>query len=241
MRTKENAKDYRYFPEPDLPVFCPDGEFLRSVEEALTELPLPRMKRLVGEYGIRGEQADLLCEEKAEADYFEAAVGEAVRGGLEKKDAADRIAKWLLSDIKHILSRERIPPGGIFSLNLNPRRLASLIVSVARGQVSLKNAKQAMEAVLAEDRDPELIIRERGWEQLSDPAEIARAVEAVREREAAVFAEIRAVSAGGGEASTRRRNILRAYLVGKVLAATGGRADPKIAGAQIEAAIRLDR
>ncbi|MDR2102542.1 MAG: Asp-tRNA(Asn)/Glu-tRNA(Gln) amidotransferase GatCAB subunit B, partial [Treponema sp.] len=69
-------------------------------------------------------------------------------------------------------------------------------------------------------------------------AEIARAVKAVQETEAEVFAEIRAVSAGEGEVSARRRNTLRAYLVGKVLAATGGRADPKIAGAQIEAAIR---
>jgi aspartyl-tRNA(Asn)/glutamyl-tRNA(Gln) amidotransferase subunit B len=238
MRTKENAQDYRYFPEPDLPVFCPDAKFLASVEEGLTELPIPRMKRFMEEYGLRNEQADLICEEKAGADYFEAAAGEAVRGGLEKKDAADRIGKWLLSDIKHILSRERIPLGDIFSFKLSPRRLASLIILVARGQVSLKNAKQAMEAVLAEDRDPELIIRERGWEQLSDPAEIAQVVRTVWEAEAAVFAEIRAANAADGEVSARRQNTLRAYLVGKVLAATGGRADPKIAGAQIEAAIR---
>ena len=78
-------------------------------------------------------------------------------------------------------------------------------------------------------RDPELVIAEKGWEQLTDPAEIAEAVNSVYGAESAVFAEARASSA-----NPKRKNTLAAFLVGKVLAATGGRADPRIAGEQVE-------
>jgi aspartyl-tRNA(Asn)/glutamyl-tRNA(Gln) amidotransferase subunit B len=238
MRTKENAQDYRYFPEPDLPVFSPDPAFRASVEDALVELPLNRVKRLEAEYGLSGEQADLICEEKALADYFEAAISDAVRQGLAAKDAAGRIANLLLQDIKHILGREGIDPRNIGAFALSPRRLAALVVLSARGQVSGKNARQALEAAAREDKDPESIIRERGWEQLSDPAKIAEAVRAVSEAEAPAVAELRAIAAGEKDAPPKRRQTLTAFLVGKVLAATGGRADPQIAGTQIEALIR---
>jgi aspartyl-tRNA(Asn)/glutamyl-tRNA(Gln) amidotransferase subunit B len=238
MRTKENAQDYRYFPEPDLPVFSPDPAFRASVEESLVELPLNRVKRLEAEYGLSGEQADLICEEKALADYFEAAISDAVRQGLAAKDAAGRIANLLLQDIKHILGREGIDPRNIGAFALSPRRLAALVVLSARGQVSGKNARQALEAAAREDKDPEIIIRERGWEQLSDPAKIAEAVRAVSEAEVLTVAELRAIASGEKDAPPKRRQTLTAFLVGKVLTATGGRADPRIAGTQIEALIR---
>jgi aspartyl-tRNA(Asn)/glutamyl-tRNA(Gln) amidotransferase subunit B len=236
MRTKENAQDYRYFPEPDLPVFTPDQGFLKSVEEGLTELPLNRARRFERDYGLSEEQADLICEEKAQADYFEEAVGEAVKQGLGKQDAAARINNWLLTDIKHILNREGLAVPAISALKLTPRRLASLVALVAGGRVSIKNAKQALEAVLAEDRDPELIIRDRNWEQIADPAAIAEAVRRVCAEEASAVAEARSAA---GRGNPKRQRTLTAYLVGKVLERTGGRADPKIAGAQIAELIRL--
>jgi aspartyl-tRNA(Asn)/glutamyl-tRNA(Gln) amidotransferase subunit B len=237
MRQKENAQDYRYFPEPDLPVFSPDPEFLKSVEDGLVELPLPRAKRFRAEYGLNEEQADLVCEEKAQADYFEEAVAAAVERGLSRKDAAERIVKWLLGDVKHILGREGIETRNIASFKLGPARLASLVALNAGGKVSGKNARQALEAALDEDKDPELVIRERGWELISDPAQIALAVQEVYNAEEQVFAVLRASGENGG-LPAKRRQTLTAFLVGKVLAATGGRADPKIAGTQIEALIR---
>ncbi|MDR0690033.1 MAG: Asp-tRNA(Asn)/Glu-tRNA(Gln) amidotransferase subunit GatB [Spirochaetaceae bacterium] len=234
MRTKENAQDYRYFPEPDLPVFEPDGTFLSSVEEALVELPVPRTRRFEADFGLSAEQADLICEEKAGADYFEAALAEAVRRGMESRDAAGRIANWILTDIKHILGREGIPPKDILSFALGPQRLAALVVLVARGEVSLKNAREAAEVVLAEDEDPEIIIRERGWARIADPEKIAQTVHSVYTEEAAVFGEVRSAHTEG---NTKRANTLTAYLVGKVLAATGGRADPGIVRSQVEALI----
>jgi aspartyl-tRNA(Asn)/glutamyl-tRNA(Gln) amidotransferase subunit B len=214
-------------------VFSPDPAFLAAVEAALVELPQERIRRVQAEYGLPAVEADLICDEKAEADYFEAAVGEAEKLGLEKADAAGRITHWLLSDIRHILNREGIPGAAIGALKLNPRRLASLAALTASGRVSGKNAKQTLEAVIAEDRDPEEIVRDRGWERLSDPAQIALAVQAVYQAEAPVFAEIRA-------ANPKRRRTLTAYLVGKVLEHTGGRADPGIAGSQIETLLRAE-
>jgi aspartyl-tRNA(Asn)/glutamyl-tRNA(Gln) amidotransferase subunit B len=232
MRTKENAQDYRYFPEPDLPVFSPDAAFLASVEKALVELPLPRAGRLEKEYGLSAEQADLVCEEKQLADYFEEAV--AAAAALPKKEAASRIAGWLLQDIKHIMGRNGTAARDIGALALTPARLAALAVMAGKGEVSGKNARETLEKVIREDRDPADIIREKGWERISDPAKIAEAVKAVRAAEEAAFAEAKAAGASG---NVKRRRTLAAYLVGKVLSATGGRADPVIAGGQVEALI----
>jgi aspartyl-tRNA(Asn)/glutamyl-tRNA(Gln) amidotransferase subunit B len=231
MRQKENAQDYRYFPEPDLPVFTPDQAFLRSVEDAIPELPQARIKRIKGEYTLGEEQAELIADEKAEADYFEEAVAGAVEQGLDKTEAGLKLSRWLLSEIRHILSREGLSPSAVGALKLTPRRLASLAVLSARGKVSGKNAKQTLELVQTEDRDPEVILRERGWEQLSDPARIAQAADAVYAAEPDLFAEARSALAG---ANPKRGRSLRAYLVGKVLERTGGRADPQIAGQRIE-------
>ncbi|MDR3335628.1 MAG: Asp-tRNA(Asn)/Glu-tRNA(Gln) amidotransferase subunit GatB [Treponema sp.] len=229
MRQKENAQDYRYFPEPDLPVFTPEAAFLKRVEESLIELPQARIKRFEKEYGLNEEHAELISDEKALADYFEEAVSAAAALGLVKEDGANRIANWLLSDIRHILAREGTAVSAIGALKLLPKHLAMIVAFTVQGKLSGKNAKQTLEAVVESGRDPELIITEKGWEQLTDPAKIAEAVKSVYASEGAVFAEARAA----GD-NLKRRHTLTAFLVGKVLAVTGGRADPKIAGAQVE-------
>jgi aspartyl-tRNA(Asn)/glutamyl-tRNA(Gln) amidotransferase subunit B len=227
MRTKENAQDYRYFPEPDLPVFVPDEAFLRLVEEGVCELPLARAKRFAVEYGLSEENADTLCDEKAFADYYEDAVGKTVAAGLEKQDAALKAANLLLGDVKHILSKEGIDPSAIGGARLTPARLASLVVLTAKGTISAKNAKQALAAVFDEDKDPEAIVKERGWERLTNPKEIGEAVDSVLRAEAATLTDLQEAKTAGNE---KRVKTLTAYLVGKVIAATGGRADPAIAG-----------
>jgi aspartyl-tRNA(Asn)/glutamyl-tRNA(Gln) amidotransferase subunit B len=143
-----------------------------------------------------------------------------------------------LGDIKHILGREGIALNAIASFRLSPVRLASLVAMSAGGKISGKNAKQTVEEVIKEDKDPERIVREKGWEQLCDPALIAGAVEAAFAAEADPVQTLRSLIAGADSAKEKRRRALTAYLVGKVLAATGGRADPNIAGAQVEALLR---
>jgi aspartyl-tRNA(Asn)/glutamyl-tRNA(Gln) amidotransferase subunit B len=242
MRKKENAHDYRYFPEPDLPVFCPDEAFLKTVYGAMTELPRARMRRLMEEYGLSPEQAELICDEKQGADYFEDALA-AVRGGrAESREAvnaaAARIANWFLTDIRRILHRENRAVRDISGFALTPGRLASLAVMTGAGRISGKLARQTLELSVAEDRDPEDIVREHKWEQLTDRAAIARAAKAVFAAETETVTELRALCAASGEgpkrAGEKRRRTLEAYLVGRVLAATGGCADPKIAGETVE-------
>jgi aspartyl-tRNA(Asn)/glutamyl-tRNA(Gln) amidotransferase subunit B len=227
MRQKENAQDYRYFPEPDLPVFAPDAAFLKRVEDSLVELPQKRISRVREEYGLNEECAELICDEKAPADYFEEAVAEAAALGADRLEAAGRIANWLLSDIRHILAKQGIAASAIGAFRLLPGQLALIAAFAVQGKLSGKNARQTLELVAESGRDPELVIKEKGWEQLTDPAEIAEAVNSVYGEEGAVFAEARAAGA-------KRKRTLTAFLVGKVLAATGGRADPKIAGEQVE-------
>jgi aspartyl-tRNA(Asn)/glutamyl-tRNA(Gln) amidotransferase subunit B len=257
MRHKENAQDYRYFPEPDLPVFCPGEDFRNSVEASLVELPRKRMKRMMGDYGLSEEQAELICDEKEGADYFEAAVSEAKRlspDGENRDEIPLRIANWFLSDIKHILNREGIAVRGIASFKLSPARFASLVTMLCTGRITGKIAKQCLDSVIAEDRDPEEIVKANDWEQLTDPERISATVEAVFAAETATVTELRGImtAARGGDIEAgvtgkagsgvkpvdgsreKRRRTLTAYLVGKVIAATGGRADPKLAGQHVE-------
>jgi aspartyl-tRNA(Asn)/glutamyl-tRNA(Gln) amidotransferase subunit B len=98
---------------------------------------------------------------------------------------------------------------------------------VEKGQVSAKNAKQTVEEVIKTDKDPGTIIKERGWEQITDKAEIGRFAQNVYNNEKASFEEIKTMKAAG---NVRRVKAISAYLVGKVIAASGGRADPKLAG-----------
>ena len=231
MRKKENANDYRYLSEPDLPVFCPDEDFLKSVEESLVELPAARMKRFQKEYGLSPEHSDLICAEKEEAGYFEAAVSAAVSEGLKVNDAAGRIANYLLTDILRILHREGLSPQSLDSFPLTPRRLAKITSAVSHGSLSTKNAREALEICAAENRDPEEIIREHCWELLSDPEAIAAVLREVCAEEAEVLAEASTTD------NPKRRQTLSAYLAGKVLKKTGGCADPKIVREQIEKAV----
>jgi aspartyl-tRNA(Asn)/glutamyl-tRNA(Gln) amidotransferase subunit B len=234
MRRKENAQDYRYFPEPDLPIFTPDAAFLKSVDESMVELPLPRQKRLAAEYGLSAKQAALICEEKAFADYFEETVAEC--DYRKHPQAAKNVTNWLLTDIKHILSREAVLLADIDAFKITPKRLAVLIMMVMDGKVSVKNAKQALELMRLEDKDPEDIIAEKGWSQITDPAEIATAVAEVEKEEAETIKELSTLMTDNG--NPKRVRSLSAYLTGKILARTGGRADPKLVGEQIEQMIR---
>ena len=138
-----------------------------------------------------------------------------------------------MQDIKHILSRDGIELRDIGSFRLSPKRLAQLIVMTAAGKVTGKNARQCIEAVITEDKDPSLIVKERGWEIITDSEKIAEFVKITFKQEEAAVAQLRQAAI-----DEKRRRTLTAYLTGKVLAATGGRADPKIAAGLIDAELQ---
>ncbi len=206
MRVKESSNDYRYFPDPDLPPFTADDAFLASVEDALVELPVQRVERFVSQYALSRAQAEFLCDERETADYFESAV----LAGARPPEAA----VWLMGDVQKHLHRTA---GALSQSPLSPRRLGQLLQLLDSGRIHGKLAKQTLETVFSDDKDPEAIIAERGWEQIADPDAIGKIVDGVLAQQAPAVAQIRS-----GD------NRPRGYLVGQVMRATSGRADPRL-------------
>ncbi len=206
MRLKEGSADYRYFPEPDLPPFVPDKAFLKAVEDSLVELPDARRERFVSRFALSEEQADLLCEEKEQADFFE----KTVSLGADPQSAA----LWLASDVRKHLNRGGV---ALSESPLTPERLAELLSLLASKRIHGKIAKSVLECVFLEDKEPRDIIREKGWEQITDMKVLAQHITRVMEENAAVSEAIR----GGDHRPT-------GFLVGEIMKATSGRADPTL-------------
>jgi aspartyl-tRNA(Asn)/glutamyl-tRNA(Gln) amidotransferase subunit B len=225
MRSKENANDYRFFPEPDLPVFAPSANFLDSVEKAVCELPLVRAKRFVDDYGLSVEAADTLCDEKAFADYYEDAANAASKCGVDKKDAGKGIGNLMTGAVKNLLTKEGLSQAAVGSMKLTAGHLAEIYAMTAKGAVSQKNARDIMEETAKSGKAPSAIVKERGFSRLTDPAQIEQAVNKVLLREATTLEEVRAAVSAQNE---KRKKTLLSFLVGKVLSETGGRADPGI-------------
>ncbi len=206
MRTKESSHDYRYFPEPDLPHFRTGEAFLREVEGRLVELPAARRARFVDEYGLGAAQADFLCDEKEGADFFESTVS----AGAD----AQQVAIWLAGDVRKQLNRraERLE-----ATALTPNRLADLLRLLADGTIHGKIAKQVLELVFEEDKDPATIIREQGWEQITDRDALGRIVDDVLAANTQAAEQI---------ASGDTKPI--GFLVGRIMKVTSGRAEPRV-------------
>jgi aspartyl-tRNA(Asn)/glutamyl-tRNA(Gln) amidotransferase subunit B len=207
MRSKESAHDYRFFPEPDLPPFRPSPDFLEAVEKSLVELPDARKERFLRDYGLSEGAAEFLTGEKSTADFYE----ETVKLGA----AADAAASWLQFDVRKILNRNNLElaAGG----PLTPKRLAELLSLLSGGRIHGKIAKQVLETVFAEDKDPGLIIKEKGWEQMSNAAELAVIVDKAL---AANVKAVEAIKAGDPKPL--------GFLVGAVMKETEGRAEPQL-------------
>jgi len=207
MRSKENAHDYRYFPEPDLPPFAPGPEFLAGVDDLMVELPLNRKQRLREAHGLNDQQLDFIIAEKTTADFFEAAV--------QAGAPAQAAASWLGSDIQKLLNRDGLT---LDESPLTPGRMAELVNLVEKDRISNKMGKEVLEILFQEDKDPEAIVKERGMEQVADQGELTAVVEQVFTAHPQVVEAVRA-----GE----QRQI--GFLMGQIMKATGGSANPKIA------------
>ena len=206
MRVKESSNDYRYFPDPDLPPFRTDQAFLDSVEKSLVELPADRMRRFGSEYALTEAQVQFLCDERPVADFFE----DAVAAGATPAEAA----VWLMGDVQKLLNRTGAT---LADSPLSPARLAELLSLLNEGRIHGKLAKQTLAAVFDDDADPAAIIRDRGWEQITDRNELGAIVDEILSANAAAVEQIR-----GGD------NKPYGFLVGQVMKATSGRADPKL-------------
>jgi aspartyl-tRNA(Asn)/glutamyl-tRNA(Gln) amidotransferase subunit B len=203
LRSKEEAHDYRYFPEPDLVPLAPTEAMLRESRESLPELPEARMRRYEGELGLSAENAAQLAGDPDEAAYFEA-VREAA-GELE----ANVVANWVTGELA--AARRQADGGGG---GVEPTALATLIGMVQERKVSHRSGKQVLATLLAEGGDPAAIVEREGLAQISDSGELEGIVAAAIEADEAAAEQVRA---GNGRAI--------GAIVGAVMKETKGRAD----------------
>jgi aspartyl-tRNA(Asn)/glutamyl-tRNA(Gln) amidotransferase subunit B len=206
MRVKENANDYRYFPEPDLPPFRTDQDFLNSVESMLVELPAERKERLKNQYNLSELHAAFVCEEKEVADYFEHVA--------ERGSDPETAVQWMSSDVRKMINRFNIP---IQESPLTPERFSSLLAMLSAKRIHGKIAKQVLESVFEENKDPETIIKEKGWEQITDEDAIGAIIEKIIEQHASIVETIK-----NGDTKPL------GFLMGQIMKATSGRAEPQV-------------
>ncbi len=207
MRSKESAHDYRYFPEPDLPPFCPEDAFLKGIENNLVPLPLTRKRHLEEALGIKSEFAEIIAEERATADYFD----EVVAGGASPRAVANWLCGHVQAQLKLHADIENVAVSP-----LTPERLGALVSMVEEGRISASRGKQTLEQIFKKDLDPETIVKENGWEQIGDASEIQAYVDQVVAANPGPVAQIE-----GGNPKTI------GFLVGQVMKLSKGQADPK--------------
>ena len=209
MRTKEDAHDYRYFPDPDLLPLEIDAAWIERVKAALPELPVAMQARLVSQYGLSAYDASVLTASKALASYFEAVVAEA--GAANAKPAAN----WLMGDVSSQLNREGV---ALEAAPVKPAQLARLLVRIADGTVSNNTAKKdVFPAMWAGDEggDADAIIAAKGLKQMSDSGELEKIIDDVLAANAKSVDEFRA----GKEKAFNA-------LVGQAMKATKGKGNP---------------
>ena len=205
MRSKEEANDYRYFPDPDLLPVEIDDAYIDAVRQTLPELPDAKQHRFVEEYAIRESDAEILTVSRVLADYFEAVAA--------KSEATAQIAaNWITGDLLAILNKEGIDIG---ESRIGADALAGLLDRIADNTISGKIAKEVFEAMWAGEGDADQVIESRGLKQITDSGAIEEIVDAV-------------IAANPGQAREYRsgKEKLLGYFVGQVMKETGGKANP---------------
>jgi aspartyl-tRNA(Asn)/glutamyl-tRNA(Gln) amidotransferase subunit B len=211
LRSKEEAHDYRYFPEPDLPALVVSPERLAALRAELPELPWARRARLAAQYGLPAEHAAVLTGSRALADYFEAAAL-----ALTTPNAARSLANWVMGEVLRELKERRLEPAALAEALPAPR-LAALVALVEDGKLSSSAAKEVFAAVWGTAEEPAAAAERLGLVQVSDSAQIERWVDEVLAANAGPVAQYRA-----GKTQTL------GFLVGQVMKRSGGRAQPPL-------------
>jgi aspartyl-tRNA(Asn)/glutamyl-tRNA(Gln) amidotransferase subunit B len=206
-RSKEEAQDYRYFPEPDLVPLVVDDNWLERVRGELPELPAARRDRFVTAYGLSVYDADLLTTAPSIAAFFERAVA--------LFPQPKTVANWITGDVTAYLNDTG---ADLDQLALSPERLASLLRLIEDGTISGRIAKEVLVEMIREDRDPAAIVEARGLTQIRDEAALGEIVEKIVADHPGPAADVRA----GKKAAM-------GFLMGQIMKATGGRANPEIA------------
>jgi aspartyl-tRNA(Asn)/glutamyl-tRNA(Gln) amidotransferase subunit B len=213
MRSKEEAADYRYFPEPDMPPLLLDPATLAAIRAKLPALPWDRRRRLVG-LGLSAYDAGVLTAERELCDYFDAVV--AIRGEAEAKTACN----WITGELLRLLNATKLGTSqdlGVAACPLAPAALAELLELLAAGTLSGRAAKAVLDKAFAEGLSPAAIVERDGYRQVSDTGAIAAIVREVVANNTAQFEQLLA-----------GKDKVRGFFVGQVMRASNGQANPQI-------------
>ena len=205
MRSKEEAHDYRYFPDPDLLPMTLDEAFIEAIRGGLPELPQAKRARFVADYGLSAYDAGVLTASRELADYFEAVV----RGVPNEPKVC---ANWVMGDLSAALNKDDLD---IARARIPASELARLIGRIQDGTVSGKIAKEVFEAMWSTGKDADALIEERGLKQISDVAALE-----------AIVDEIMAANPGQVEQYRAGKDKLFGFFVGQAMKATKGQANP---------------
>jgi aspartyl-tRNA(Asn)/glutamyl-tRNA(Gln) amidotransferase subunit B len=216
MRTKEDAADYRFLPDPDLPVLVIDDAWVDDVRKRLPPLPAARRERWRG-LGVSAADAALLASERDLADYFDAVIEHA---GSAR---ARRASSWVTTEVLG-----RLEGASIASCPVPPAALAEIVVMVDDDVVSGRGAKEVLDRCWAGEGSPAAIVDARGLRQVSDTAAIDAIVAAVLAENPRQLALLR-----GG------KDNLRGFFVGQIIKRSGGQANPRMVGERLDAALAI--
>jgi aspartyl-tRNA(Asn)/glutamyl-tRNA(Gln) amidotransferase subunit B len=223
QRSKEQAHDYRYFPEPDLPPLVISREYVEQIRARMPELPDARRARFISQYGLSELDATELTNEPALADYFERALALSKAG--DQRARAKAVSNWIMTELGRLLNLHRV---SITECRVSPESLNELLDLVEAGRISGRQAKEVLEQVFATGERPGVIVEREGIYQLSDQSELERIVEEVIGSNTKAVGDYR-----------RGKLAAKQALIGQVMKRTQGRASPEVVNTLIEA--RLTR
>ena len=206
MRSKEEAMDYRYFPEPDLPAIIITESRLSNVKDEMPEFADEKAKRFINEYKLNEMEAATLSSEQELAEYYEKVV--------KVSDDARLAANWVLTEILRVLKEKNI---SIEEFSVEPKNIGKLIKLIKANTISSKIAKDVFEILLSENKDPEIIVKEKGLVQITDNSEIEKIVEQVLAENPQSVEDYKA----------GKSNALK-YLVGQSMRLSKGKANPQM-------------
>ncbi len=206
MRSKEEAMDYRYFPEPDLPKIIISNDRLEKVKKEMPEFADKKTKRFIEEYKLNEKEAITLATEPELAEYYEEIV--------KKSDEPKLSANWMLTEILRVLKEKNI---GIEQFSVSSENIAKLIKLIKSNVISSKIAKEVFEILQVENKDPKIIVKEKGLIQITDNSEIEKIVEQVLEENQQSVEDYKA----------GKSNALK-YLVGQAMKLSRGKANPQM-------------
>lgn len=206
MRSKEDAQDYRYFPEPDLVPIVVSDEWVEEIRSTIPELPEQRKARYINEYSLPEYDAFILTSSKKMADFFDAAVREGAKPKL--------VSNWLMGDISKILNDKELEAGDI---PFTPAQLAKMIALIDKGTISNSAAKKVLDAMFAQPEDPEKLVEKLGLAQVSDEGAIRQMVSDVLAQNPQSIADYKA-----------GKDKALGFLVGQVMRISKGKANPQV-------------